>query len=187
MESIITQQLQQHTNAAADTGSPEGPGDAPVFTVTKSQEMAEEFLKSLAALSETLPMPLEAEALVSSRNLPHINVNKGFLEATVAAVKDTPALQAATGMDVERAMETLQILDAWGPVLINVTAFTRRLRFALNSRKSPLGSKARTAYAVAQGLAKGNPHDPIAMHLQAMKSAARFNGGRRKEGKVQAG
>jgi hypothetical protein len=179
-----SQQLQQQ--AAAEPDNPGTSTTAPDLTITKSQLAAGEFLKSLNELSAALPFPPVGEAVLRGGNLPDIHVNGGFLAAAVAAVADSPELQAINVLDVDQGRETLQVLDAWTPVLTTVMGIERRLRFALNSRKSPLGGKARTAYAVARGLTKRDPHSQLAVHVQAMKAAAGL-GRRRKEGTGQKG
>ena len=185
MDSSHNEQQQFQQQAAAEPENPGSPATAPDLTITKSQLAAGEFLKSLNELSAALPFPPVGEAVISGAKLPDINVSVGFLAAAVAAAAESPELHAINVLDVDQGRETLQVLDAWTPVLTTVSGIERRLRFALNARKSPLGGKARTAYAVIRGLTQRNPHSLLAVHLQAMKAAARFN--RRKGGTVQKG
>lgn len=159
--------------------APDVPATAPDLTVTKSQQMADEFLKSLAALSATIPIPANAQALLGPAKR-DTRVSRGFLAAGIAAAAEVPELQAATRFDVDAAREALQFIDAWSPVLPSVQAFTRLLSLALALRKSPLTMQVRAAYAVANGLAKATPDAPVAIHAKAMKTAAKFNTGRKK-------
>lgn len=179
MSSNIQQQQQQ---AAQENP----PATAPDLTVTKYQQMADDFLKSLATLSAAIPVPQGAEAF-AGRRMRDISVSRAFMAAGIAAASEVPELKAATAFDVDAAREALQFLDAWAPVLPSLTAFTRRLRLALAVRKSPVVAQVRSAYAVANGLAKGNPDSPAATHAQAMKTAAKFgNGPKKKEVAHQA-
>lgn len=175
-------QSQQSRQQAAEepTGTPEVPTTVPDLTITKQQQLADAFLKSLAELSATLPIASDAEAVLA-QTLPNLNVRLGFLAAAIAAVAETPELQALGRLDVNSGRAALQLIDAWTPVLTSVEGFARRLRFTISWYKSPVATQARSVYAVSKGLVKGVPNSPLVPHVQAMKTGARFSRGRRKE------
>jgi hypothetical protein len=169
-------QQQQQQAAEGAPGTAGAPTTAPDLTVTKYQQLADDFLKSLATLSA----PSTVEAFIG-RTRRDTRVSRGFLEAGIAAAAEVPELQAVTRFDVDAAREALQFIDAWTPVLPSVIAFGRRLHIALAARKSPLVTQVRSAYAVANGIAKGNPDASVATHAKAMKEAAKFGSGRKKK------
>jgi hypothetical protein len=176
------QQQSAATAAGSGGGARHGRSSttAPDLTVTKYQQLADDFLKSLATLSAAIPVPSSVEAFIG-RTRCDTRVSRGFLEAGIAAAAEVPELQAVTRFDVDAAREALQFIDAWTPVLPSVIAFRRRLHLALAVRKSPLVTQVRSAYAVANGIAKGNPDASVATHAKAMKEAAKFGSGRKKK------
>jgi tetratricopeptide (TPR) repeat protein len=66
----------------------------------------------------------------------HLNVSNEFLATAIAAVEQTPALQAVNKLDPVAARDTLQFIDAFRPVLDKVSAFANALKFTIACRVS---------------------------------------------------
>jgi len=128
------------TPAASAATPPDGtiPEVTPTATptITFYKQLADEFMRELDDIAPIIPQ-LEA-AHISTVNFvrSHLNVPIKFLATAIAAVEQTPALQAVNKLDVLAARDTLQFIEAFRPVLDKVSAFASALKFTIASRKA---------------------------------------------------
>lgn len=138
-------------------------------TITFYKQLADEFMKELDEIAPIIPQ-LEA-AHISTVNFvrSHLNVPIEFLATAIAAVEQTPALQAVNKLDVLAGRDTLQFIEAFRPVLDKVSAFTNALKFTIASRKASLAADSLQIYDIAKGLARDPGSAAIASVVANMK------------------
>ena len=174
---------------AASAATPPGtttpevtPTPTPTPTITFYQQLADEFMKELDEIAPIIPQ-LEA-AHISTANFvrSHLNVPNEFLATALAAVEQTPALQAVNKLDVLAARDTLQFIEAFRPVLDKVSAFANALKFTIASRKASLAADSLQIYDIAKGLAR----DPGSAALASVVANLKRDLGRRGRPKTAA-
>ena len=174
---------------AASAATPPGgttpevtPTTTPTPTITFYQQLADEFMKELDDIAPIIPQ-LEA-AHISTANFvrSHLNVPNEFLATALAAVEQTPALQAVNKLDVLAARDTLQFIEAFRPVLDKVSAFANALKFTIASRKASLAADSLQIYDIAKGLAR----DPGSAALASVVANLKRDLGRRGRPKTAA-
>ena len=176
------------TPAASAATPPSGttpevtPTTTPTPTITFYQQLADEFMKELDDIAPIIPQ-LEA-AHISTANFvrSHLNVPNEFLATALAAVEQTPALQAVNKLDVLAARDTLQFIEAFRPVLDKVSAFANALKFTIASRKASLAADSLQIYDIAKGLAR----DPGSAALASVVANLKRDLGRRGRPKTAA-
>ena len=139
-------------------------------TTTRYQELAAAFMESLDGLVASAlpdlesPHPLKTDFVRS-----HVNVPFDFLWSAIAAVEDTPDLQAIERLDVERARSTLQFIEAFRPVADRLASLVASLRFTLASRKADLAGEAFQIYSIAKGLSRAPRGAEVAARVEFMR------------------
>ncbi|HYI08452.1 MAG TPA: hypothetical protein VEK57_05240 [Thermoanaerobaculia bacterium] len=123
-------------------------------TITHYQQLAANFSAALDEIAADLPK-LEDEH-VSTVNFvrSHLNVPLAFIATVIAVVEQTPALQGVGMLDVTEARDTLQLIEAFRPMLDKVTAFEKTVELTVNSRLASLGNGALQMYYLVKGLAR---------------------------------
>jgi hypothetical protein len=77
-------------------------------TITFYKQLADEFMRELDDIAPIIPQ-LEASHISTANFVrSHLNVPNEFLATAIAAVEQTPALQAVNKLDVLAARDTLQ-------------------------------------------------------------------------------
>lgn len=161
------------TPAASAATPPDGtiPEVTPTATptITFYKQLADEFMRELDEIAPIIPQ-LEA-AHISTVNFvrSHLNVPIKFLATAIAAVEQTPALQAVNKLDVLAGRDTLQFIEAFLPVLDKVSACTNALKFTISSRKASLAADSLQIYDIAKGLARDPGSAAIASVVANMK------------------
>jgi hypothetical protein len=123
-------------------------------TITEALARAEEFFKSLDALAALLPNMQASHPRTAAFVRAHKTIPLTFLYTTLAVVEQTPALQQLAKFDVVQARATLQIMEAFRPVLDRMEAFADKVRFTLDSRRSDLTDDSLQAYEIIKALAR---------------------------------
>lgn len=151
-------------------------------TITFYKQLADEFMKELDEIAPIIPQ-LEA-AHISTVNFvrSHLNVPIEFLATAIAAVEQTPALQAVNKLDVLAGRDTLQFIEAFRPVLDKVSAFTNALKFTIASRKASLAADSLQIYDIAKGLAR----DPGSAAIASVVANLKRDLGKRGRPKIAA-
>jgi hypothetical protein len=123
-------------------------------TITAALARADEFLKSLDALAALLPRMEAPHPLTVDFVRGHASVPLAFLYTALAAVEQRPMLQQLGKFDITSARATLQLIEAFRPVLDRLFAFAEKVRFTLDSRRSTLAADSLQAYAILKGMAR---------------------------------
>ena len=142
-------------------------------TVTAFQEIADHFMKGFDALTTALPELTTSHPSTANFVRGHQAVSTEFLAATIAAVEQTPILQATQKLDTTAARTALQMIEAFTPVVDRVTAFRNALQYTIRSEKAALAASGLQVYGISKQLAR----DPgasagsasILSHIAVMK------------------
>jgi hypothetical protein len=186
-----------------DDGTTPEPETPATPTVTHYQQLAAEFTAELEAIAGIIPKLEPGHISTANFVRSHQNVPIEFLGTVVAAVEQTPELQAVKKLDVNEGRDTLQFIDAFRPVLDRVVAFAKVLQNTINSRKASLAADSLQIYNIAKGLARdpnsaavaslvanmkrdlgkrGRPKTPLALRKAAAAAAASTDAAGVKEG-----
>src|SRR5215212_3893141 len=109
-EDFMSKQLR--TTAVAE-GPPEGSAGVP--TLTRHQQMADEFMKGVDSLLAFVPKLETSHDSTALFVRSHQNVRPEFIRDTITAVEQNPALSAVNTFDAVGARDTLQFMDAFRP------------------------------------------------------------------------
>jgi hypothetical protein len=169
------------TAVAAEPQAPQSPA------VTQYSQVAEKVSAMLsAAIAELGPLERPHQ---TTRDFvrANIGVDVKFVAAVIAAVETVAELQVLKSkFDVAAAHDTLQMLDAYDPLVAKLEVLARELRFTLDARKAKVVSDARQIYAVAQRFAR-DPASEVMAHVEIMKRGLNRRGlSRRRRSKTQA-
>jgi hypothetical protein len=145
-----------------------GPPDAPAtLTVTYYQQLATHFSEIIDEIASIIPRdPEQARGAQFRRRL---NVPLKFLGTAVASVAQVEQLQITGKLDVNRGRDTLQLLEAFRPIVDKAAAFREDLENLLDSRQSSLAGEGLEAYHVAQGLARDESNPTLTQWVANMK------------------
>jgi hypothetical protein len=140
-----------------------------LVTVTGYQQLADDFMKALDALITGLPPMETSHPSTSPFVRGKLNIPRPFLESTVAAVEQSPELQALNKLDSVKGRETLQFLEAFRTVHDKLTGFSKDLKFTLEARHAALANDALQIYYLAKGVIR-DPNSPaVTHHVENMK------------------
>jgi hypothetical protein len=167
-----TRHTTSHTTAAAEPpdGTPSPPPvQPPSPTITYYQQLATQFMADFDQVAQIIPK-LESDQVVTAEFVrSYQSVPIEFLSTTTSAVEQTPEFQNINKLDIAMARDTLQLLDAFRPVLDKVSAFTKNLQFTLMSRKALLGFETLQVYDIAKGFARDRNNAIIPALVANMK------------------
>jgi len=161
------------SNEPTGSGQPATPEIPPTPTTTYFQQVADDFIHDLDRIVAALPALSTAHPTTAKFVRGHQTIPPEFLAAVVAAVEQTPVLQATQKFDTVAGRNALQMLEAFTPLVNRVAALHDALLFTMRSTKAWLGASGLQIYAVSKGLAR----DPgasvgsasITSHLAVMK------------------
>ena len=122
-------------------------------TLTHYQRLADEFVAALDNLIAVLPKLEQPHPSTAAFVRGHRTVPVPFMETAVAGIARNPELQAM-GRNADEARDTLQLNEAFRPVVDRVRHFGEDLKFTLDSRMALLGADALQVYYLAKGLGR---------------------------------
>jgi hypothetical protein len=122
------------------------------LTITHHRQAADDFLKALATVSAMIPLIEAADFTEVEFVRTHQNVPIEFIKTAIAGIEQTPELQAFTELDPVLSAEMLQFIDAFLPVLQQVTTFGDSLKFTLDWKVAKLSDGSLKVY---QGVKAG--------------------------------
>lgn len=106
-----------------------------------------------------------------------------FVELTMVAVRNSPALVRGGGAEEAGARDLMSYADAYGPVADELEALAHFVRHSIAAAKNKVGAEALTTYALARRLAKRPETADLAPYVADMSRAL---GLRRKMAKAAA-
>ena len=157
----------------------------PTLTVTYYQQLAAHFSEIIDEIAAIIPRET-GPALDPSFVRTHLNIPIKFLGTAVASVEQDANLRNAGQLDVEKALDTLQLLEAFRTIRYKVAAFTEDLEHALDSRQATLAVKALDTYALARALVRDPVHAALASWVDNMAADLGRRGPRKKPASAPA-
>jgi hypothetical protein len=156
-------------NATA-AAEPPAVGEPPISpTVTHYQQLAAEVMVALDKIATIIPQLEAAHISAAEFVRTHQSASVKFLATATVSVEQNPELQSVNKLDVVKARDTLQYLDAFLPVLDKLSTFQKKLRFTLKARKADLTSEALQIYEIGKGLARDLKSTALASAVANMK------------------
>ncbi|PYQ30401.1 MAG: hypothetical protein DMF56_06200 [Acidobacteria bacterium] len=141
----------------------------PTLTVTQYQLLANEFSASLDKVASLVPKPDPAHAVTESFVNARLGYPIEFLGTVIASVEQALELQATGKLDPKVGRDTLQLYDAFRPVLDKIERFKKDLLTNLNVRLAVLTEEALQVYVVAQTFARDKKSPTLAAFVANMK------------------
>jgi hypothetical protein len=138
-------------------------------TITYHQQLAAELMESLDQFAARIPGLEGAHESKMDFVRSHVNVPFEFLGSAIAAVEQTPELQAGHRLDVDDARDALQFIAAFRPAADKLALILGMLRFTLASRKAGLAAEALQIYSLAKGYARDPQGAEIGNHVANMR------------------
>jgi hypothetical protein len=139
------------------------------LTVTQYQSLATEFSGALDKVASLVPKPDPAHAVTESFVNARLRVPIEFLATVIVSVEQAPELQGTGKLDPNVGRDTLQLLEAFRPVLDKVERFKKDLLTNLNVRLAVLTEGALQVYGVAQTLARDKKSPTLEALVANMK------------------
>jgi hypothetical protein len=154
------------------TPPPIPPGDPaaeapPTLSITYYLQLAAHFSAVFDEMAVIIPRDLgviHKSAFVRS----HLNIPFKFLGTTVASVEQNAELRSVGKLDVDRARDTLQMIEAFLPICDKVAVLHEALKSALNARHAALAVEALEAYHVAQSLSRDESNPTLSAWVENM-------------------
>ena len=98
-------------------------------------------------------------------------LTNAFINSVIAAVEATVELQSVKKFDVTEARDTLQFIEAFGPLASRINVLARRLRFTMRSRRARISAGALQMYEIAKGVARDPSSAALTAHVEEMRRA----------------
>jgi hypothetical protein len=143
--------------------------DTPTLTITRYQQLAEEFMAGLDTLVATIPKFELKHSSTANFVKGHQSIPNAFLASSIAAVEQSSDLKGLRKLDVPTSRDALQFIEAFRAVSDKVNAFGASLDFTLRSRKAALAVSALQIYEIAKGVARDAGGASLAAHVENMK------------------
>ena len=135
-------------------------------------ESAQARVEEIRAMRQQIPNFVVPTSRTERRRLSKAaSVPPDFIERTVVALKNNPALVRGGGPDPDQTRELMSFAEAFGPVADELEALARFIRHSITVARNKAGSEALTTFALAQRLAKRPETAELAPHVDDMRRA----------------
>lgn len=152
-------------------------------TDTSHTQAAQARIDEIRALRQKIPNFVFPASKTERRRLSNAaSVPQEFVEATMVAAKNTPALSRVGAVDADATRDLMAFAEAYGPVANELEALAHFVRHSITAAKNKVGSDALTTYALTQRLAKRPETADLAPLADAMSRTL----GRRRRAKTSA-
>lgn len=138
-------------------------------TITRYQQLAEQFMADLDEISSAIPKLEIPHISTATFVRGHQNIPLAFLATVLASVEQTVELQGVRKLDIADARDTLQFIDAFRPVHDKLVALAKSLLFTMQSRKAALSADSLQIYSIAKGIARDPNSAAVASLVDNMK------------------
>ena len=143
--------------------------EEPSPTVTHYEQLAAEVSIAIdTAIAEIrgieAPHPATRDFVTAHQSVPN-----DFIAAVMAAVDATPELKNVNKFNVAEARDTLQFMDAFGPVATRLAAMARDLKYTMQARKAKIAADALQTYEIAKGVARDPGSAGLVTHIADMR------------------
>jgi hypothetical protein len=134
--------------------------EPPSPTLTHYQRLANEFEAALENIIKVIPKLEQPHPTTAQFVRTHRNIPIPFISTAVAGM-DRHAELRPIGRNPEQSRDTLQLDEAFRPIVDRVSHFLQNLEFTLDSRMAILGADALQAYCLAKAFGR----DPGGAHM----------------------
>ena len=138
-------------------------------TITHYQQLATRLSAAVTALIAEIPRFESNHTATTDFVKAHKRFAPDFIATVLAAVESNPELQRLQKFDVTEARDTLQFIEAFRPLVDQVDALARDLRFTMDARKAAVAADGLQIYAIAKGIARDPSSAMVAAHVLNMK------------------
>jgi hypothetical protein len=153
------------TTGTTGTTAPAGPSPA----LTAYEQLVANLNNAIDALVAQIPEFQVPHPTTTQFVRTHQNVPLEFIGGAIAAVTDSPSLQASNTLDVDKAREAVQFIGAFQPLFEKVTLLAQNLKFTIGERKAQVSVKAQMVYGVAKQLGRVPENIGVMGHVKLMK------------------
>lgn len=159
-ENVLRQAAQE---ASSDPAAEQSP------TVTHYQQLAAPLSALVTDLIARIPRFENAHPLTEGFIRSNRNVPDNFIATVIAAVEAHPELQRLEKFDVAEAKDALQFLEAFRPLLIQIEALFRDLKFTMDARRAKVAADGLQTYDIAKGIVRDPSSAGIFAHVEKMR------------------
>lgn len=140
----------------------------PTLTVTQHQLLAAEFSAALDKVAALFPKPDPTLAVTKSFVRVRLSVPIEFLATAIVSVEQAPELRNVK-FDPKAGRDTLQLYEAFRPVIDKVERFQKDLLQSLNVRLAVLTEHALQIYGCAQMLSRDEKSPTLTAFVENMR------------------
>jgi hypothetical protein len=164
-ETSMSQETLRHVQqaATADPAADQTP------TLTHYDQLAAQLSASVGGLIAQIPRFESTHATTAGFVKTNKQFPADFIATVLAAVEANPELQRLEKFDVTEARDTLQFIEAFRPLVDQVDALARDLKFTIDARKAKVAADGLQIYAIAKGIARDPSSAVVAAHVRNMK------------------
>jgi len=163
------------TQAAEAPPAPDTP------TITHYEQVAANVSKAIDELLALIPNFVASHPSTKGFVRAQKSVSDDFLISAIAAVEESPELQALNQFDVTQARDALQFSQAFRPIKDKLNAGAANVGFSIDLRRANVISPALQAYDLIKGLARNPAGTTAASHAGNLKRDLGRSGKRRKK------
>jgi hypothetical protein len=140
----------------------------PGATVTHYQEKADEVRKHLEAAREAIPViDIPADMTLDSGVK---GLKDSFIATAVGMYDGSPDLQTVPAIDLTDARDTLQYMDAFRPLILELQTQIRQIKLQFKARKKQAVESALLVYQLAKTVQRATPGVDLNAHIGSLKS-----------------
>jgi hypothetical protein len=173
-------------NAVATTPLPEAGGEAPVFVRTKYNDLADTYVADLDRMTANFPRPIQTRQPANAAFVAfHIGIPLEVLATGIAAIEQSQDLQGIKRFSAAEARDTLQLVDAFLPVIDRAEAFLSQLKFTVNAMRAGVASNVLQVYGVAKTLGRDPQSAELRAHGERIGRALARKGRKGKKGEAK--
>ena len=140
-----------------------------VPSVTFYQQHVDALMGAVDKVSDIIPRISEAEAAAANEVRRNLGVPVGSIAAAINAVEQLPQVAAANKLDPARIRLLLQFIEASTPLYDQLSAVSRRLRYALRAAKSEAGTATLHVLRICQSIASDERSPVVEAHMVAIR------------------
>ncbi len=171
------------TTGTTGTTAPAGPTPA----LNADEQLVANLNNAIDALVAQIPELQAAHSTTSKFVRTHLNVPLEFIAGAVAAVNNSPALQATNMFSADEGRAALQFIGAFQPLQEKVGLLAQNLQFTINERQANISVKASMLYGTAKQAARLPGNVNVEGHVKLLKEhLARAKRAKKAAGKAPA-
>jgi hypothetical protein len=162
------------TNEVTQAVTPQGEGTppdagAPKLTLTQYQQLADALSADLDTFATKMPTFDQAPETVKPLLRSNRSVPTTLIGNAIAAVAESATLQSVKQLDVSKAREVMQFIEAFRPIETKLLGIANQLHVAIEAERATVADGVRKIYSIAKSVTSNRPGDPLSKHVANMK------------------